>query len=55
MGKVVKLALVGGTFDPIHRGHLAVARVAQRQYGLQQVLFGARKSVRHRPAAAQLP
>jgi len=35
----MKLAFFGGTFDPIHRGHLAVARVAQRRYGLQQVVF----------------
>ena len=35
----MNVALFGGTFDPIHRGHLAVAKAAQREYGIKQVLF----------------
>ena len=31
--------MLGGTFDPIHAGHLALARVALDQLGLDQVLF----------------
>ena len=34
----MRLALFGGTFDPIHNGHLAVAREAARQFRLAKVL-----------------
>ena len=34
-----RLGLLGGTFDPVHAGHLAVARVAQRALGLEEVRF----------------
>lgn len=34
-----RIALFGGTFDPIHVGHLAVARAAVRRFGLDQVHF----------------
>ena len=35
----MNLALFGGTFDPIHRGHLKVARAAAQRFGLKQVWF----------------
>lgn len=34
-----KLALMGGTFDPIHFGHLVMAEAARIQFGFDQVLF----------------
>ena len=34
-----RIALFGGTFDPIHAGHLAVARAAERHFHLDQVYF----------------
>lgn len=35
----MRLAIFGGTFDPIHTAHLTVAREAARQFGLSEVLF----------------
>ena len=35
----MNVALFGGSFDPVHRGHLAVARAAQRRYKLDQIYF----------------
>ena len=35
----MKLAIFGGTFDPIHAGHLAVAREASARFQLDRVLF----------------
>jgi nicotinate-nucleotide adenylyltransferase len=35
----MKIALFGGTFDPIHNAHLAVARAAASRFALERVLF----------------
>ncbi|MGH9603123.1 MAG: nicotinate-nucleotide adenylyltransferase [Terriglobales bacterium] len=35
----MRIALFGGTFDPVHNGHLAVARAAARRFHLDRVLF----------------
>ena len=35
----MRLALFGGTFDPIHRAHLIVAREAADRFALDQVWF----------------
>lgn len=35
----MRIALFGGTFDPIHRGHLRLASAAADAFALDQVLF----------------
>lgn len=37
--RALRLGLFGGTFDPIHNGHLAVARAARRRFHLDLIYF----------------
>ncbi len=46
-------ALFGGSFDPVHEGHLLVAREAQKQFGLEGVIFLPSGNPPHKPLRAQ--
>ena len=56
----MRLGLYGGSFDPVHLGHLLVARTAREELGLDRVFFiPAAKSpfksgVPHAPAATRV-
>jgi len=44
----MNIGLFGGTFDPIHRGHLALARAAREQRNLHRVYFVPASAPPHR-------
>lgn len=44
------IGILGGTFDPAHNAHLAIASAALRALGLQQVLWLPTGTPRYRPA-----
>ncbi len=39
MSRPPRIALFGGTFDPIHAGHLRAARIVGRRLGLDRIFF----------------
>ena len=47
----MNIGLFGGSFDPIHRGHLVLAEAAASRYALQQVLFVAANVPPHKQKA----
>ncbi len=52
MGAVLRAALFGGTFDPIHNAHLEIARRAADRFGLERVLFVPAANPPHKPRGA---
>lgn len=45
----MKLGLFGGSFDPIHRGHVELAQAARAEAGLDRVLFLPTADPPHKP------
>lgn len=39
MGDLKKVGIMGGTFDPIHMGHLIIAETAREAFDLEEILF----------------
>ncbi len=51
----MRIGVFGGTFDPIHAGHLLLAEVALSDCGLDRVLFVPSASPPHKPEHALSP
>lgn len=51
----MRLAIFGGTFDPIHNAHLTVAREAARQFQLDRVWFVLAERPPHKAGVTHAP
>lgn len=51
----LRLGLLGGSFNPVHNGHLAIARQAREALGLDQVLFIPTSQPPHKPNGSLAP
>lgn len=50
-----KIGIMGGTFDPIHLGHLVIAEAAREQFELERVIFVPAASPPHKQSAEISP
>jgi len=51
----LRLAIFGGTFDPIHEAHLAIARIAAGRFALARILFVPASRPPHKHGATRAP
>jgi len=52
---ILRLGLLGGSFNPVHNGHLAIARQTREALGLDQVLFIPTSHPPHKPNNSLAP
>ena len=41
--KKVKIGVLGGSFDPAHKGHLAISKEAKKRFQLQNIIWAITK------------
>ena len=41
--KKIKIGVLGGSFDPAHKGHLAISKEAKKRFGLKKIIWAITK------------
>ena len=41
--KKIKIGILGGSFDPAHKGHLAISKEAKRRFKLEKIIWAVTK------------
>jgi len=52
---ILRLGLLGGSFNPVHNGHMAIARQTREALGLDQILFIPTSHPPHKPNGSLAP
>jgi nicotinate-nucleotide adenylyltransferase len=39
----IKIGILGGTFDPAHKGHLEISKQAKKKFGLKNIVWAITK------------
>ena len=43
--KKIKIGVLGGSFDPAHKGHLAISKEAKKRFKLQNIIWAITKKI----------
>ena len=41
----IKIGILGGTFDPAHKGHLKISIQAKKRFGLKNIVWAITKKI----------
>ena len=41
----MKVAILGGSFDPAHKGHLAISKEARKRFKLEKIIWAITKKI----------